>query len=102
MSPHYLCEGETERLYQYITKVFSECGNTTSAERSKVFLATQNPLVLDLSAVQILVEKINLIIRYAQKLNADWTRHWERQLLYNLRTTLLCGCPSSQNALRVL
>lgn len=74
MSLHYLCEGETERLYQYITKVFSECGNTTSAERSKVFLATQNPLVLDLSAVQILVEKINLMIRYAQKLNADWTR----------------------------
>lgn len=31
MSLHYLCEGETERLYQYIMKVFSECGNTTSA-----------------------------------------------------------------------
>lgn len=74
MSPHYLCEGETERLYQYIMKVFSECGNTPSAEPSNVFLATQNPLVLDLSTVQILVEKINLIIRYAQKLNADWTR----------------------------
>lgn len=42
--PHYLYEGETERLYQYIIKVFSECGNTTSAERSKVFLATKKPL----------------------------------------------------------
>lgn len=43
-APHYLYEGETERLYQYIIKVFSECGNTTSAEQSKVFLATKKPL----------------------------------------------------------